>query len=408
MNKKNEEVLFKEIKSIINEFNSTKTRKLIARGFVKRGLNKTIAYKILNNISLLENSTDIELLTIIDTLNILSEKKIDVSKYFDENVISEFKNMKLLDEYFPSNFNIDDDYEYLKLYFINESYMNENTKRTFWHLYKTLIHRYELKNKKDLCKFSLAETEELVRDNNTAITTKRNLLSFIQRYNEWCVLENIVEENNLENVELQTMLTIPKSNTKINYVSFEELYKNGLWLENKNDNDIILLDVLIALLMRSGLKTLDIVEMRYSDVNYDTGEVEFESNGVLIKRHLKKFVVKILKEVEKEVVLVGASKRPLLKVDDHVVKTLDPEYNKEKMYKNIRKRMSKFKRCYRTLNENILINSLKFDDLDLIENKNGEVTIKDYKNIQEKYGNNANSYQKLREDYQMYKQQLKQ
>lgn len=315
---------------------------------------------------------------------------------------NKLKNFKFI----PDNFNINDKYEFKKLEFINEQYSNDNTQKTFWYLYKKLVHDIECKSKKDVSKFSLSEMESLIRSFNVAITTKRNTLNFIQKYNEWCVVNNITEENSLENIKLERMLSAPDVNRNINYISFEELYKNCMWLESDPDTDIIMLDVLIALLMRSGLKATEIVDMRYSDVNYKNGCVEFESDGKIIKRHLKKFVLKALNEVKETVYLVGASKRPLLIIDDHVVKTLDPAYDKEKMYKNIRKRMSKFKTHYRSLNENILITSLKIDDLLEIKNEKGSLKISDYKDIQVKYGNSPSSYQKIREDYLQYLNQI--
>lgn len=118
---------------------------------------------------------------------------------------------------------------------------------------------------------------------------------------------------------------------------------------------------------------------------------------------IEKPIIKLIEEVKETVYLVGASKRPLRTIDNHLVKTLDLEYNPGKIFKNIKKRVSKFKECYRTLNENILINSCKFDELDLIKEKNGVLKVEDYKSIQIKYGNSANSYQKLKLDYELYK-----
>ena len=156
--------------------------------------------------------------------------------------------------------------------------------------------------------------------------------------------------------------------------------------------------------MRKGLRTKDIVNLKYSDINYKTGELDFVSDGKQINITLEKPILRLIEEVEETVYLVGASKRPLRTIDGHLVKTLDLEYDKEKIFKNIKKRVSKFKECYRTLNENILINSCKFDELDLIkENNNNNLEVEDYKNIQMKYGNSANSYQKLKLDYELYK-----
>ena len=399
--------LLTEIFSILSDIESIETRKKISRGFTKRGFNKVRAYDLMRDKNLFNHATDIELLIFVTELNNLSEKKISVEKYFNKDEIENFNKIKLLDEYIPSNYDENNIHENYKLEFINDSYMNENTKRTFWHLYTTLIKCFEEKFNKDLCEFNLIQIEEMIKGINVAITTKRNLISFIDRYNDWCVDYELTDSNNLEGVDLKSLLTAPGIDRSSSYISFEELYKNCIWLENKADNDIIMLDVMIALLMRSGLRTSDIVNMRYSDINFETGDVEFKSDEKIIKLHLENYIVKIIKEVKETVWLIGAAKRPLLIVDDHVVKVLDPEYNKEKVANNIRKRMSKFKVCYRPLNENILINSLKFDDLNDIEKSNGSVAIKDYKSIQEKYGNNPSSYQKLREDYLLYKQSIK-
>lgn len=398
--------LVKKIVDNISAIESIETRKFLARGFIKQGMNKSRAYELMKDKSLFNSATEQELLVFAYELNKLCDEKIDIKKSFSKNTIEEFNSTKVLDEFIPINYDDENYFEKNKLEFVNDCYSNENTKRTFWHLYKSIIQNYEKKFNKDLCRFNVFEIEEMIKGISSALTTKRNIISFIQIYNDWCVENEIVDSNNLSGIDIKTILSAPDVNKNSSYVSYEELYKNCMWLENKPDNDIIMLDVMIALLMRSGLRASDIVDMRYSDIDFETGYVKFDTEDMHIKRHLKKFVLKVIREVEDEVYLVGAAKRPLLKIDNHVVKVLDSSYDKDKVSKNIRKRMSKFKNVYRPLNENILINSLKFDDLNEIENNNGTVTIKDYKQIQEKYGNNANSYQKLREDYQIYKDSL--
>lgn len=397
--------LLKKIKKNFKEIETIESRKIISREFIKRGIQKKRAYDIFKDLDSLENATNDEVLSFICGVNRVSKNKIDVSNYFSKEEIESFEKIKMLDDYIPSDLDQNDKYQVEKILFLNESYHKENTKSLFWHLYTRLLYKYEVKYEKDLYDFNKKQIEDMMKDIDVAITTRRNLISFLQRYLDWCVLEEFVNKNILNEMDLNSLLFANGvEKEKVNYISLEELFKDCYWLTSKGDNDITELDVVIVLLMRKGLRTKDIVNLKYSDINYKTGELDFVSDGKKINITLEKPILRLIEEVEETVYLVGASKRPLRTIDGHLVKTLDLEYDKEKIFKNIKKRVSKFKECYRTLNENILINSCKFDELDLIkENNNNNLEVEDYKNIQMKYGNSANSYQKLKLDYELYK-----
>ena len=105
-------------------------------------------------------------------------------------------------------------------------------------------------------------------------------------------------------------------------------------------------------------------------------------------------------------------KSTLVSIDDHIIlfdvkSTADGEvlvYDEVRALKSIRKRLSKFStQGYRQLNEGMLINCKKIDLLEIIYNTYGKLTTDDFKNVQVLFGNRANSYTKLKTDWQLLK-----
>lgn len=394
----------------LDEANTKEGKKVISREFVKHGMLKSIPYKVFRGELDLESLSDLEIacLTVGIDKALKNDKKL--FELLPLDLQKKFMNTKEVAEYNPIDYDPNNERESLKLSCINENYGNISTKSLYWFLYKTHIQEVEDRFNKDLYEFDMYEIEELMRGMDSAITTKRNILSFITLYFDWCVEEGLVIENILDNIDGQYRLLFIDNNElkQKYYISFEELYKNGMWLTSKEDSSILEMDLAIVLLVRSGVRVHELVKLKYSNIDFKTGILKFTSDvrkgkNREVEIKLKKFVLKLLQSTQVSDEEISGAGRAIQVIDDYIVKVSGNEYTEEKALKSVRKRMSKFKNVYRPINEHLLITSAKIDVLNSIkEDEERELVIADFKQTQERFGTSANTYQKLKFDYELF------
>lgn len=395
------ENLKKELLLIIDSLNNKDDKKNISREFTKHALNKSIPYQVFKDIDYIDNLNSIELLCFTSACNKLlpKQKKIDVEKFFSNETIEKFKNNEV-DDFVPKNFDMECEYEVNKFNFLEDTYKNVLSKSLYWLLYKSHVKDMEKLLNKDLKDFDVSEIKDMMVGVSAAVTSKRNLVAFVSRYFEWCFENDMILENTMKKIENTKDLVFTDGKEVANniYISFEELYKEGMWLAEQDENEISYLDLAIAMLIRSGIKSQELIKLKCYDIDL------IEKNVYIGKKvvPINKYTAKVIQEDRYDFKPKGAAKRELKNVDGYFIKLTSDKYDEMKAYKSIKKRLSRFKTSgFRPINENMLLTSLKIDELDKIREEKGTLTIDDYRNIQVKFGNSPHTYQKIKMDYEL-------
>lgn len=185
------------------------------------------------------------------------------------------------------------------------------------------------------------------------------------------------------------------------YVQFNELEEGLTKLEMDDYNDICCMDVMIVLLLRSGITINEIVKLKNSDFDFEKQLVTIRSNNAIRKLKLDSKVLEwVIKSKDWDGV-VPKTRFIMSILDDHVIRLSGNVYDEEQAKRSIKRRLAKFREAgFRPINENVLINSKKIDVLDGLVEKQGYLRTEDFKKVQVQYGNSEASYFKLKADYQ--------
>ena len=185
------------------------------------------------------------------------------------------------------------------------------------------------------------------------------------------------------------------------YVQFNELEQGLTILERDDYNDICCMDVMIVLLLRSGIAINDIVKLKNSDFDFNKQLVTIRNNNTI---HKLKLDEKVLNWVIKSRDWDGKVPRTrfvMNTLEDHVIRLNGDVYDEEQARRSIKRRLAKFRENgFTPMNENVLINSKKIDVLDGLVERQGSLGTEDFKKVQVQFGNSEGSYFKLKADYQ--------
>lgn len=387
-------------KEVINE---------VANSFLGKGFNKALAKRIFSNSSRLKELTNIELICFVDSLHYATaNSSIRIDKIFDEEELKEYREQKdtKRSDYLPKNYNELGARELAKLDFLNEKYGNRNTKQHYYYLYLAHIKEEEDYLQRDLCEFSLYDIIDTMQGVVGSIQTRNNTLSFITKYLDYCVSKGIITDNVLNYVDPKdpNHVLVDKSRELVenNYIEFDELIRELTWLEQDEENNIHPMDVMIVLLLRSGVTNKEIAHLRNSDFDFKEKTVTIRKDGGIRKM---KLLDEVLHWVEVSRVSKGAipKTRFVLKtLDDHIIKLTGDTYDCQQALDSIKRRLTKFKKFgFRPLNENLLITCRKIDILDGIVAMKGSVSKEDFQKVQKHFGNHESSYFKLRTEYEL-------
>lgn len=164
------------------------------------------------------------------------------------------------------------------------------------------------------------------------------------------------------------------------YVQFNELEQGLTILERDDYNDICCMDVMIVLLLRSGVAIDDIVKLKNSDFDFNKQLVTIRNNNTI---HKLKLDEKVLNWVIKSRDWDGKVPRTrfvMNTLEDHVIRLNGDVYDEEQARRSIKRRLAKFREAgFRPMNENVLINSKKIDVLDGLVERQGGLGTEDFK-----------------------------
>lgn len=185
------------------------------------------------------------------------------------------------------------------------------------------------------------------------------------------------------------------------YAQFNELEEGLTKLEMDDYNDICCMDVMIVLLLRSGVTTDEIVKLRNSDFDFEKQLITVKNGKAIRKLKLDSKVLKWVVKSRDWDGVVPRTRFVMNTLDDHVIRLNGDVYDEEQARRSIKRRLAKFREAgFRPINENVLINSKKIDVLDGLVKKQGYLRTEDFKKVQVQYGNSEASYFKLKADYQ--------
>lgn len=395
-----------------NNRGNRKVIKSIAKEFTSKGFSKSIATKVFADSSrLVELDPNNELILFTKALyQATKDYRIKPDILFTKEELEKFeeqcrtKNI----EYMPANKESLKERELRKLEYLNDAYGNRNSKQHLYYLYLAHIKEEEDRIDSDLYDFTKWDIIELMQGIIGSIQLQQRVLSFINSYLDYCVKQGYTTLNVLETIDKDNPNEeLIKTNHELvasTYVTIDELVKELEWLVEDEENDIHAIDMMIALLMRSGVSAREIIDLKNSDFDFEKKCV-FVKVGEKTKRvNLSDKALYWVKEARDSDSKVGKSRHTLNTIDDHIIKLSGDTYDTKKALMSIRKRMTKFAEVgFRSLNESILINCAKIDLLETILKINGELTTDDFRKVQVLFGNSENTYYKLKTDWQLLK-----
>lgn len=389
--------------------NNKKVINDVANSFLNRGLNKAMAKRVFASSERLNDLSKMELMCFVESLHYATANaSIRLEKLFDEEELQDYHNQRDLKhvEYLPKDYEELEERQLAKLEFLNEKYGNRNTKQHYYYLYLAHIKEEEDYHERDLCEFSLYEIIDTMQGVIGSISTRNNTLSFITKYLDYCVEKGFIMDNVLNYVDHndpnQSLVDKSKEIVENNYIDFDELSQELAWLEKDEDNNIHPLDVMIVLLLRSGITNKEIAHLKNSDFDFKNRMVTIRGEGKIKKVKLHEDVLHWVDVAKNSSGIIPKTRFVLKTLDDHIIKLNGEVYDVEQAIKSIKRRLAKFKEIgFRTLNENILLTCKKIDILDGIFAKQGTLTTEDFQNVQVQFGNSKASYFKLRTDYEL-------
>ncbi len=391
------------LEDVITKNNNKTTIQNVAKSFLSKGLNKSIATRVFTNINELNELDMHELILFSEALHgATKNSSIRLSRLFSEDELKSYYQDKNKDyeEYLPKHGELAER-QLKKLEFLNATYGNKKMKQMSYYIYLAHIKDDEDLLDKDLYDFNEYEIVETMQGVIGSISTKNNTLSFIRHYLDWCVEQKIVSDNVVRYMDSSKLITVNKGQIANDYIDIVELNNELTWLVDEDDIDINEIDVMIALLVRSGLAVKDIVKLRNSDFDHEKNIVKLKTNQGFKMIKLENFVLRWVDIAHTSSGKIPRTRHVLKTLDDHIIKLTTNEYSEEQALFSIRRRLAKFKEVgFRPINENILITSRKIDMLDNIVNEKGALTIDDFKRVQTHFGNSPASYYKLKTEYQ--------
>lgn len=186
------------------------------------------------------------------------------------------------------------------------------------------------------------------------------------------------------------------------YINFNELIQGLNKLEKDEANDIWCMDVMIVLLLRSGVTVDEIVKLKNSDFDFDKKLVTIKNGKTIRKLKLSDEVLKWVDKSKKWDGAVPKTRFVMNTLDDYIIRLSGDVYDEQQAKRSIKRRLGKFREVgFTPISENVLIGSKRIDALDEIVARQGYVSTDDFKKIQAMYGNSDKGYFKLKTNYEI-------
>lgn len=296
-----------------------------------------------------------------------------------------------------------DEYQKNKVQWLLDSNYNYETKRSYYSVLDSRVHALEIALNKDLYKFTQVEIEDIIKSvNSFSLQTAQALFSIINSYIQWTVEigMNTKGENPCNKIIIKDVVNVNSNALKELYTTKEEFYNNIMSLEGS------IIDKTIIMLLRYGVRLVDIPSLRYENVNEDDMTLKVENEGGILNIPIDDLLLKCIKECKStdEYERLSNKRDTITRYLDfgYIIKVTEKGYNRsrEEMI-NPRTIHTRIKKLFdenglQKINVNSLKNMAMFDILLDIYEENGELTFEDADNVIKIFDNIDNNNLKVK------------
>lgn len=312
------------------------------------------------------------------------------------------------------NYSLFDKFQKNKLNYLNEVYDNERTQEVYWGVFQRYIHYHEVNKNKDLYSFSSSEIEDLLLSIPTSSTrTKRAAWTAICKYLDWATNRgyNSTGINPCKDIKIESVLKINRKALAKKVYSKDEIYNivNTAYRRGSQSQEI-----LAVLLPRYGILGKEsswLINLKWQDVDRESKKIyirDYEDNIIAvidIDDRLINWIDKAKLENGYDVVGKAGKDRKITFYDNgYVFKTTrrdSEKINKMIIYGYVSRV------CKNSDVEKIslsdLVKSMKFELLDDLKKRKGELDVEDFKYISNLFNPNESysTYNSLLNDYKV-------
>ena len=296
-----------------------------------------------------------------------------------------------------------DEYQKNKVQWLLDSNYNYETKRSYYSVLDSRVHALEIALNKDLYKFTQVEIEDIIKSvNSFSLQTAQALFSIINSYIQWTVEigMNTKGENPCNKIIIKDVVNVNSNALKELYTTKEEFYNNIMSLEGS------IIDKTIIMLLRYGVRLVDIPSLRYENVNATDMTLNVNSDTGVLNIPIDDLLLKCIKECEStdEYERLSNKRDTITRYLDfgYIIKVTEKGYNRsgEEMI-NPRTIHTRIKKLFdenglQKINVNSLKNMAMFDILLDIYEENGKLTFEDADNVIKIFDNIDNNNLKVK------------
>ena len=296
-----------------------------------------------------------------------------------------------------------DEYQKNKVEWLLDSNYNYETKRSYYSVLDSRVHALEIALNKDLYKFTQVEIEDIIKSvNSFSLQTAQALFSIINSYIQWTVEigMNTKGENPCNKIIIKDVVNVNSNALKELYTTKEEFYNNIMSLEGS------IIDKTIIMLLRYGVRLVDIPSLRYENVNATDMTLNVNSDTGVLNIPIDDLLLKCIKECEStdEYERLSNKRDTITRYLDfgYIIKVTEKGYNRsgEEMI-NPRTIHTRIKKLFdenglQKINVNSLKNMAMFDILLDIYEENGKLTFEDADNVIKIFDNIDNNNLKVK------------
>ena len=296
-----------------------------------------------------------------------------------------------------------DEYQKNKVEWLLNTNYNYETKRSYYSVLDSRIHALEVALNKDLYKFTQVEIENIIKGvNSFSVQTAQALFSMINSYIQWTVEIGLNNkgENPCNKIIIKDVVKVNSNALKELYTTKEEFYYNIMSLEGS------IIDKTIIMLLRYGVRLIDIPNLKYEDVNADDMTLKVESDGGILNIPIDELLLRCIKECKStdEYERLSNKRDTVTKYMDlgYIIKVTDKGYStsgEEKI--NPRTIHTRIKKLFdenglQKINVNTLKNMAMFDILLDIYEEHGKLTFDHADNVIKTFDNIDNNNLKVK------------
>ena len=299
-----------------------------------------------------------------------------------------------------------DEYQKNKVEWLLNTNYNYETKRSYYSVLDSRVHALEVALNKDLYKFTQVEIENIIKSvNSFSFQTAQALFSIINSYIQWTVEIglNSKGENPCNKIIIKDVVNVNSNALKELYTTKEEFYNNIMSLEGS------IIDKTIIMLLRYGVRLIDIPDLKYEDVDVEDMTLKVENEGGeggILNIPIDELLLRCIKECKStdEYERLSNKRDTVTRYLDfgYIIKVTDKGYSRSGEEKiNPRTIHTRIKKLFdenglQKINVNSLKNMAIFDILLDIYEENGKLTFEDADNVIKIFDNIDNNNLKVK------------